>query len=83
MLRTARIASSVGYTAVDAEVEMRSVKSLDEGDVSRVKGVSKGVTSWTRAKAIGIENVNSDKVANLRAYVVCFINILLLGIEAT
>ena len=41
----ARIASSMGYMVVDAEVEMRSVKSLDEGTVSRVKGVSKGVTS--------------------------------------
>ena len=29
-LRTARIASSVGYTVVDAEVEMRSMRSPDE-----------------------------------------------------
>lgn len=30
MLRTARIASSEGYTVVDAEVEMRSMRSPDE-----------------------------------------------------
>ena len=29
-LRTARIASSEGYTVVDAEVEMRSMRSPDE-----------------------------------------------------